>query len=87
MVGSEGICAAMKQLYTEMDKTSESVTPLVMLKVLHMTFPRFAERGEGGVFQQQVITGMLLTCYWHVTGMLLSCWNVIFNFIAINTLF
>lgn len=53
MVGSEGICAAMKQLYTEMDKTSESVTPLVMLKVLHMTFPRFAERGEGGVFQQQ----------------------------------
>lgn len=54
MVGSEGICAAMKQLYQEMDKTSESVTPLVMLKVMHMTFPRFAERGEGGVFQQQV---------------------------------
>ena len=70
MVGSEGICAAMKQLYTEMDKTSESVTPLVMLKVLHMTFPRFAERGEGGVFQQQVNTGMLLACYWHITGML-----------------
>lgn len=53
MVGSEGICAAMKQLYKEMDTTSEPVTPLVMLKVLHMTFPRFAERGEGGVFQQQ----------------------------------
>ena len=55
MVGSEGICAAMKQLYKEMDTTSEPVTPLVMLKVLHMTFPRFAERGEGGVFQQQVL--------------------------------
>ena len=29
------------------------VHPLVMLQVLHNAFPRFAERGEGGGFQQQ----------------------------------
>ena len=44
----------MKQLFNEMDTTNESVPPLVMVKVLHMTIPRFAERGEQGGFQQQV---------------------------------
>ena len=54
MVGSEGVCAAMKQLFNEMDNTSDSVAPLVMVKVLHMKIPRFAEKNEQGGFQQQV---------------------------------
>lgn len=53
MAGSESVVAAMKQLFNEMDTTNESVPPLVMVKVLHMTIPRFAERGEQGGFQQQ----------------------------------
>lgn len=51
--GSQGVTAAIKQLYKEMDDTCEPVTPFIMVKVLHMTIPRFAEKGEHGAFQQQ----------------------------------
>eukprot|EP00116_Pleurobrachia_bachei_P004991 sb/3465253/ len=53
VVGSEGISAAITQLFEEMDSTSQPVMPLVMVKMLHMTIPRFAEKGEQGGFQQQ----------------------------------
>ena len=49
LVGSEGVCAAITQLFEEMDSTSQPVMPLVMVKMLHMTIPRFAEKGEGGL--------------------------------------
>eukprot|EP00092_Neocalanus_flemingeri_P012241 GFUD01013197.1.p2 GENE.GFUD01013197.1~~GFUD01013197.1.p2 ORF type:complete len:354 (+),score=156.48 GFUD01013197.1:46-1062(+) len=35
-----------------MDK-GNTVPPIIMLQVLHNAFPRFAERGEGGGYQQQ----------------------------------
>ena len=35
-----------------MDKGS-TIPPIVLLQVLHMAFPRFAERGENGGYQQQ----------------------------------
>ena len=44
--------AALRDLYSTMDKGS-TVPPIVLLQVLHMAFPRFAERGENGGYQQQ----------------------------------
>merc|ERR1711972_551601 len=35
-----------------MDKGT-TIPPIIMLQVLHNAFPRFAERGEGGGYQQQ----------------------------------
>jgi len=49
---SESLSAALRDLYTTMDK-GNTVPPIIMLQVLHNAFPRFAERGEGGGYQQQ----------------------------------
>lgn len=43
---------ALKNLYEMMDR-GQTVPPLRLLQVLHNAFPRFAERGEQGGFQQQ----------------------------------
>jgi len=48
----DNLTAAMRDLYTTMDK-GNTVPPIIMLQVLHTAFPRFAERGEGGGYQQQ----------------------------------
>merc|ERR1719384_163279 len=44
--------AALRDLYSTMDRGS-TVPPIILLQVLHMAFPRFAERGENGGYQQQ----------------------------------
>ena len=44
--------AALRDIYSTMDKGS-TIPPIVLLQVLHMAFPRFAERGENGGYQQQ----------------------------------
>jgi len=49
---SQNITAALRDLYTSMDK-GQSIPPIILLQVLHTAFPRFAERGEQGGFQQQ----------------------------------
>jgi len=49
---SESLTASLRDLYTTMDKGS-TIPPIIMLQVLHTAFPRFAERGEGGGYQQQ----------------------------------
>merc|ERR1719153_1875824 len=48
----ESITAALRDLYSTMDK-GNNVPPIILLQVLHNAFPRFAERGEGGGYQQQ----------------------------------
>merc|ERR1719308_175348 len=48
----DNLTAALRDLYTTMDK-GNTVPPIIMLQVLHTAFPRFAERGEGGGYQQQ----------------------------------
>lgn len=50
---SDSITAALRDLYIAMDKTSNPLPPIIFLQVLHMVFPRFAEKGENGVYQQQ----------------------------------
>lgn len=43
----------MRDLYAAMEKGS-TVHPIVLLQVLHLAFPRFAEKNDHGGFTQQV---------------------------------
>ncbi|XP_013781694.1 ubiquitin carboxyl-terminal hydrolase 14-like [Limulus polyphemus] len=52
MVPSQSITAALRDLYESMDKTA-TIPPIILLQVLHMAFPRFAEKSEHGGFEQQ----------------------------------
>lgn len=47
-----GLLAALRDVYESMDNLSV-VEPVILLKMLHSAIPRFAQRGEGNVFQQQ----------------------------------
>jgi len=49
----QSITAAVHDLFESMDRSSTSVPPIIMLNVLHMCYPRFAEKSEHGGFQQQ----------------------------------
>jgi len=49
----QSISAAMRDLFSNMDRSAGSFPPIMMLNVLHMCFPRFAEKNDHGVFQQQ----------------------------------
>merc|ERR1711874_464529 len=46
------ITEAMRDLYKAMER-GQNFPPLVLVQLLHNVFPRFAERGEQGGFQQQ----------------------------------
>ncbi|XP_041358082.1 ubiquitin carboxyl-terminal hydrolase 14-like [Gigantopelta aegis] len=50
---ADSITAALRDLYNSMDRSGASIPPIIFLQVLHMAFPRFAEKGEHGGFQQQ----------------------------------
>ncbi|XP_025109359.1 ubiquitin carboxyl-terminal hydrolase 14-like isoform X1 [Pomacea canaliculata] len=50
---ADSITAALRDLYTAMNDTSAAIPPIIFLQVLHMAFPRFAEKGEGGGYVQQ----------------------------------
>jgi len=49
---AQSITGALRDLYAAMDK-GPSIAPLILLQVMHMAFPRFAEKGENGNFMQQ----------------------------------
>lgn len=49
---NQGVTAALRDLYATMDNSSVT-EPLILLRMLHSAIPRFAQRGEGNVFQQQ----------------------------------
>ncbi|XP_057654440.1 ubiquitin carboxyl-terminal hydrolase 14 [Diorhabda carinulata] len=52
VIPAQSITAALRDLYNNMDK-GNTVPPIVLLQVLHMAFPRFAEKNEHGTFAQQ----------------------------------
>lgn len=52
MVPSQSITGALRDLYESMEK-GPSIAPLILLQVLHMAFPQFAEKTENGTFMQQ----------------------------------
>lgn len=49
---SQRLTAALRDLYATMDCSSVT-EPLILLRMLHNSIPRFAQRGEGNTFQQQ----------------------------------
>jgi len=49
---SESVTAALRDLYKAMD-AGVAFPPMILLQTLHSAFPRFAERGEQGVWMQQ----------------------------------
>lgn len=49
---NQGVTAALRDLYATMDCSSVS-EPVILLRMLHSSIPRFAQRGEGNTFQQQ----------------------------------
>ena len=50
----KAISSSIKDLFQSMDSTATAIPPIIMLNVLHMCYPQFAEKGEQGGFQQQV---------------------------------
>jgi len=51
-ITAQSITASLRDLYDNMDKGTARA-PLVLLQMLHLAFPRFAEKTEQGIFQQQ----------------------------------
>ncbi|XP_014600227.1 PREDICTED: ubiquitin carboxyl-terminal hydrolase 14 isoform X1 [Polistes canadensis] len=49
---AQNITASLRDLYDNMDRGSP-FPPLILLQMMHVAFPRFAEKFEHGVFQQQ----------------------------------
>ncbi|CAH0382073.1 unnamed protein product [Bemisia tabaci] len=49
---SQSITAALRDLYQVMDK-GHNIPPILLLQVLHIAFPRFAEKSESGSYVQQ----------------------------------
>ncbi|XP_028132295.1 ubiquitin carboxyl-terminal hydrolase 14 [Diabrotica virgifera virgifera] len=52
VVPAQSITAALRDLYSNMDK-GNTVPPILLLQVMHMAFPRFAEKNEHGTLSQQ----------------------------------
>lgn len=52
-ISAHTVTAALRDLYELMDK-GLSIPPIMLLQVLQMIFPRFAEKNENGTFVQQV---------------------------------
>ncbi|KAK9497270.1 hypothetical protein O3M35_004621 [Rhynocoris fuscipes] len=52
MISAQSVTAALRDLYEMMDK-GLSVPPIMLLQVMQMAFPRFAEKNENGTFVQQ----------------------------------
>ncbi|XP_029194255.2 ubiquitin carboxyl-terminal hydrolase 14-like isoform X2 [Acropora millepora] len=50
---AHSITAALRDLYKVMDKTPESLPPIIFIQILHNVFPQFAEKTEQGVYAQQ----------------------------------
>ncbi|XP_034938958.1 ubiquitin carboxyl-terminal hydrolase 14 [Chelonus insularis] len=51
-VPAQSITAALRDLYDGMDKGT-SLRPVILVQMMHLAFPRFAEKSEHGGFQQQ----------------------------------
>lgn len=73
--------SGVKNLYGEMDNYPEKVIPIVMVETLRKIFPRYAERGEGGGFVQQVRCGLVITT-GQFFDLFLLCYNYILNFLS-----
>jgi len=55
------VVLAIRDLFASMDRAGASFPPIMMLNVLHVCFPQFAQKNDQGVFQQQVSFVLSLT--------------------------
>ncbi|GFV97051.1 ubiquitin carboxyl-terminal hydrolase 14 [Trichonephila clavipes] len=53
IVPAQSITAGLRDLYAAMDVCGADYQPIILLQVLHMAFPRFAEKNDHGTFMQQ----------------------------------
>ena len=62
------LCAlAMRDLFASMERSGGSFPPIMMLNVLHMCFPQFAQKNDQGVFQQQVHSSLTVSSlFWAI---------------------
>ena len=74
--------AALRDLYSTMDKGT-TVPPIMVMQVLHMAMPRFAERGENGGYQQQDAN----ECWMEVLRMLQVSFKSFIHHIIFNLIF
>jgi len=58
--------SAMRDLFASMEQAGGSFPPIMMLNVLHMCFPQFAQKNDQGVFQQQVFTSLCCVSVEHL---------------------
>lgn len=73
VVPAQSITAALRDLYSNMDK-GNAVPPIVLLQVMHMAFPRFAEKNEHGTFSQQVnLFYIVLQYLFKLNNIFLGC--------------
>ena len=49
---AQSITAALRDLYEGMDNGT-SLPPVVLVQMMHLAFPRFAEKSKHGGYQQQ----------------------------------
>lgn len=64
LASAQSITAAMRSVFDQMSG-SNTVTPILLLQTLHMTFPQFAQTGENGGYRQQVCITKLIFKNWH----------------------
>lgn len=64
LASAQSITAAMRSVFDQM-AGSNTVTPILLLQTLHMTFPQFAQTGENGGYRQQVCIIKLILKNWH----------------------
>lgn len=50
--GANDIVVALRDVNDKMD-SSAAVMPVILLEMLHIMFPQFAEKGENGLYAQQ----------------------------------
>ncbi|XP_071965808.1 ubiquitin carboxyl-terminal hydrolase 14-like [Antedon mediterranea] len=50
---AESITSSIRDLFLQMDSTSQDVQPIMLLRLMHLAFPEFAERAENGALKQQ----------------------------------
>ncbi|GBN07618.1 Ubiquitin carboxyl-terminal hydrolase 14 [Araneus ventricosus] len=53
IVPAQSITAALRDLFSALDTCGTDFQPIILLQVLHMAFPRFAEKNDHGTFMQQ----------------------------------
>jgi ubiquitin carboxyl-terminal hydrolase 14 len=52
-ISSLDLTASLRDLYKDMNRTTEAFPPLAFLNALRQSFPQFQERGDDGQFKQQ----------------------------------